>query len=279
MHVLDGPLEKQFNNKGLHLRAWKKYWFFLFNDLLMYTTVPSAKGKCKVKYQLPLVSMEVKEADSGSKKKFGFEILSNVKSFFLAASSPAERDKWIQALRDHIELSQQRRSTLKLVDPPPDQPALNPSRSRSSSRSQSFMSSPGKDKGSDGGKPAMKRSSSSGFRSSISLTARSPPPKSSPTAKAAPSKGTPLSLIDSQPPPIDVSKTPAPPSRSSKSPPPPRPNTGYPPAPSGHGHPPPRPGVPPGVPARPMPGMKSPPPGRGATSQDLLDAAEETTRL
>eukprot|EP00457_Paulinella_chromatophora_P003890 gb/GEZN01003898.1/.p1 GENE.gb/GEZN01003898.1/~~gb/GEZN01003898.1/.p1 ORF type:complete len:600 (-),score=59.67 gb/GEZN01003898.1/:237-2036(-) len=117
-HVLDGPLEKQFNNKSMHLFAWKKYWFFLFNDLLMYTTVPSAKGKCKVKYQLPLVNMEVKEADAG-RKRFGFEIKSSVKSFFLAASSPQEREKWIQSMSDHIVMTQKKRATLKIASPPP----------------------------------------------------------------------------------------------------------------------------------------------------------------
>ena len=62
-HIKDSALIKRYNNAKFKLATSKKYWFFLFNDILMYTTVPNARGDCRMKYILPLIDTTV--ADIG----------------------------------------------------------------------------------------------------------------------------------------------------------------------------------------------------------------------
>jgi hypothetical protein len=116
--VKDGGLRKRYNNSSLmKFIPFKKYWFFLFNDMLMYTTVPSASGNCKLKYILPLIDMKIADVSDGTipKTDYVFEIQGSVKSFQVAADSKEDKDGWMKALNETIDALQKNKSTLKNV--------------------------------------------------------------------------------------------------------------------------------------------------------------------
>jgi len=105
-HVLDGPLNKKYNNTGFKMASFKKYWFFLFNDMMMYTTVPNAKGDCRLKYILPLMDMSVVNiADGilGKDLKYAFELKGSVKTFVVHAFSEDEKQEWLSKLEQAID--------------------------------------------------------------------------------------------------------------------------------------------------------------------------------
>ena len=93
----------------LKLAAWKRYWFILFNDLLMYTTVgggAGGTGEVKVKHVLWLDMMRVRrgaEGGEGKEQRWTFEVISAVKCVVVACESEEERERWVNALRDAID--------------------------------------------------------------------------------------------------------------------------------------------------------------------------------
>ena len=105
-HVLDGPLSKKYNNVGFKMNLFKMYHFFLFNDMMMYTTLPNAKGDCRLKYILPLIDMQVINIQDGALTKdvkYAFELRGSVKSFVVHAVSEAEKQDWVAKLHAQIE--------------------------------------------------------------------------------------------------------------------------------------------------------------------------------
>jgi len=117
-HVKDGCLRKK-KKSTIRIGDFTKFWFFLFNDLLVYTTIPNSKGFCKLKYMLPLIDIEVVDIPDHSKPSKAkehcnmFEIKSNVKNLILAANSAAEKMEWLQSLKEFIETAQKKAATLK----------------------------------------------------------------------------------------------------------------------------------------------------------------------
>lgn len=117
LYIRDGPLTKRYNNSRLKLSESKVYQFYLFSDLILYTTLPSARGYCKMKYSLPLREVEVAElTDDPSAAAAGaagsaasvsqllpelsFEIRGPIKSFIVMAASPTEKREWLCAIRE-----------------------------------------------------------------------------------------------------------------------------------------------------------------------------------
>ena len=124
-YILDGVLNKKFAHAGvLKLQQWKRYWFLLFNDCLIYTTVAADRSSTvKVKHVLFLDMMRVKAVDdcgptassgsgggssSGSKAgdgRWGFEVKSSVKCVVCSCDTEDERDRWVASLKDAIDVA------------------------------------------------------------------------------------------------------------------------------------------------------------------------------
>ncbi|KAL7885616.1 hypothetical protein AOLI_G00059110 [Acnodon oligacanthus] len=75
--------------------------FFLFNDLLLYTT-PLQSGQFKLNNTLSLAGMKVsKPSQEGYQNELNIESVE--RSFILSASSPAIRDAWLEAISTAID--------------------------------------------------------------------------------------------------------------------------------------------------------------------------------
>ncbi|RUS72018.1 hypothetical protein EGW08_020216, partial [Elysia chlorotica] len=97
--VREGCLQK-FSRKGYQQRM-----FFLFSDMLVYTSRTSASLLLfKVHGQLPLRGMTVEETDqSKSSVQNSFAIYAGNKYILVAASSPEEKDKWIEDINEAVQ--------------------------------------------------------------------------------------------------------------------------------------------------------------------------------
>lgn len=106
LFIKEGLLKKRYNKTTMRLSHYKNYWFILFNDALLYTTVPKSNGSiASHKYLLPLDGMEVTDVSDGSRKKDGveetnmFEISQgSVKTFMVAAETFEGKQEWMLAL-------------------------------------------------------------------------------------------------------------------------------------------------------------------------------------
>lgn len=87
-------------------------YFFLFNDVLLYTT-PVATGY-RLNNVLPLAGMKVSVA-SQDDFKMEFSIISVQRSFTLQGSTLEERDDWIAALNSAIDENAVKRNTFEAV--------------------------------------------------------------------------------------------------------------------------------------------------------------------
>ena len=124
-YILDGVLTKKFAHAGvLKLQQWKRYWFILFNDCLLYTTVAADRtSTVKVKHVLFLDMMRVKAVDDvgaggggssgggggggskGGEGRWGFEVKSSVKCLVCSCETEEERDRWVSSLKDAIDVA------------------------------------------------------------------------------------------------------------------------------------------------------------------------------
>lgn len=84
----------------LSRRVLQPRMFFLFNDMLLYTT-PAQSGQYKVNNKLCLASMRVsKPALEAYQNELNIESVE--RSFILSASSATERDEWLEAISKAI---------------------------------------------------------------------------------------------------------------------------------------------------------------------------------
>ena len=124
-YILDGVLNKKFAHVGvLKLQQWKRYWFILFNDCLLYTTVAADRtSTVKVKHVLFLDMMRVRTIDDaatssssssstsgsgggkGSEGKWAFEVKSSVKCVVCSCDTEDERDRWVSSLKEAIDVA------------------------------------------------------------------------------------------------------------------------------------------------------------------------------
>ncbi|KAK3595627.1 hypothetical protein CHS0354_009591 [Potamilus streckersoni] len=102
----DGELKK-LSRKEMQPRK-----FFLFSDVLLYTTpVPTGYRLNNV---LPLIGMKV-TVPNQDEFKTEFSIISVQRSFTVVASSPQERNSWISALNSAINENSEKRSTFDSI--------------------------------------------------------------------------------------------------------------------------------------------------------------------
>ncbi|XP_073229814.1 uncharacterized protein [Porites lutea] len=83
--------------------------FFLLTDVLLYTT-PMGANQYKLNKMLPLLGMQVTVPDSPDFVN-EFSIISTTRSFTLTASTPEERDEWVEALNNAIDVVTKRKIT------------------------------------------------------------------------------------------------------------------------------------------------------------------------
>lgn len=103
-YVRDGMLSKKYSEPEFRfLGQFKKHWFFLFNDIIIYTSMPNSKGYCKLKRALPLTNMTIndipKPSDTGL---VGFELVNTVKTISVFAVSQEEKNSWVKSLEENI---------------------------------------------------------------------------------------------------------------------------------------------------------------------------------
>lgn len=95
-----GYMNKVWNKQSMKIRKGKKYMFFLFNDILIYSTC--FQEKYKLKHIISLVNMKVYDIeDEPKKQKFKFRIdsVGNQKSFQVSADSLNAKYSWMAAIR------------------------------------------------------------------------------------------------------------------------------------------------------------------------------------
>uniref|UniRef100_A0A9J8D0V3 FERM, ARHGEF and pleckstrin domain-containing protein 1 n=1 Tax=Cyprinus carpio carpio TaxID=630221 RepID=A0A9J8D0V3_CYPCA len=95
-----GCLSK-LSGKGLQQRM-----FFLFNDVLMYTSRGmTASNQFKVNGQLPLYGMTIRESEDEWGVPHSFTLFGQRQSVVVAASSASEMEKWVEDIKMAIELA------------------------------------------------------------------------------------------------------------------------------------------------------------------------------
>ncbi|XP_052448988.1 FERM, ARHGEF and pleckstrin domain-containing protein 1-like isoform X1 [Carassius gibelio] len=95
-----GCLSK-LSGKGLQQRM-----FFLFNDVLMYTSRGmTASNQFKVHGQLPLYGMTIRESEDEWGVPHSFTLFGQRQSVVVAASSASEMENWVEDIKMAIELA------------------------------------------------------------------------------------------------------------------------------------------------------------------------------
>lgn len=96
-HIRDEAMKKKFN--ATHLSSYKTYWFFLFNDMLLYTSVPDKKGRIEPKYCLPLMGAK---CEAHATKHKVFVLASPIKTVTVQAADQKMRDEWVAVIQKQI---------------------------------------------------------------------------------------------------------------------------------------------------------------------------------
>lgn len=96
-HILDGPLKKKINRKTIG-SDWNELWFFLFSDVLMYTTLPNHKKLIRMKHMIPLDDMTINDVEDKKKKKYLMELKWSTKTVTIQAASQEEKTEWLTCL-------------------------------------------------------------------------------------------------------------------------------------------------------------------------------------
>lgn len=83
-------------------RTPKKRYFFLFSDMLIYSTIDKETengNTYNFHRAIDVDQMKVEEAPSSEGMENSFSILSNQKSFAVSAETPKLKRKWMQDIR------------------------------------------------------------------------------------------------------------------------------------------------------------------------------------
>jgi len=115
--VKEGLLQKKFSKLSRQLSGYREYYFFLFNDILLYAARSGiAKTSYQMKHFVPLLDIKHVKLLPGSKKQNKhFEISSDKgKNLILQADSQEERDSWCEALTKQIQILRLETKSLKI---------------------------------------------------------------------------------------------------------------------------------------------------------------------
>jgi len=110
-YVRNGPLKKFYNKKKIATTG-KKYYFFLFNDVLLYTTVPDSNGFCKPKHLLPLINMELHDLPNAELANC-FEMRGSTKNILVQAATSHDKGVWMTTINEHIQKERAATASLK----------------------------------------------------------------------------------------------------------------------------------------------------------------------
>lgn len=106
--IHDGPLKKVHKHRERHLKTAQKYWFFLFNDILLVaikTDLVKVGELLRHKRTLKLQSLKISDLEDTENFANGFLISSSdqkEKDMTVYATSQAEKDEWIKVLTETI---------------------------------------------------------------------------------------------------------------------------------------------------------------------------------
>jgi len=99
----DGPLSKKFGKLSRQISAWKEYYFFLFNDIIVYTE-KNVLGTYKLKHVVPLRDMKITRGSLPTGEDTLIDIeAKNGKSFPVNATNQENRDEWFSAINKAID--------------------------------------------------------------------------------------------------------------------------------------------------------------------------------
>ncbi|CAG5115277.1 unnamed protein product, partial [Candidula unifasciata] len=115
-------LVKQGELLKLSRKEMQPRMFFLFNDVLLYTT-PATSGY-RINNILPLTAMKI-NSPKLEDYRFEFNIISVQRSFTLTASTSAEKEQWVTALQAAIEDNNKKYHTFQAVRPAPQTSLLD----------------------------------------------------------------------------------------------------------------------------------------------------------
>jgi len=98
----EGPLSKKFGKLSRQISAWKEYYFFLFNDIIVYTD-KTVLGTYKLKHVVPLRDMKISKGELPTGEPTLIDIKAKTgKSFPVNANSMDDRDSWSAAIQKAI---------------------------------------------------------------------------------------------------------------------------------------------------------------------------------
>jgi len=101
--IKEGPLSKKFGKLSRQLASWKEYYFFLFNDIIVYTD-KTVLGTYKLKHVVPLRDMKISKGQLPTGEQTLIDIKAKGgKSFPVNANSSEERDSWFIAIQKAID--------------------------------------------------------------------------------------------------------------------------------------------------------------------------------
>ncbi|BFZ08455.1 hypothetical protein BsWGS_11493 [Bradybaena similaris] len=115
-------LVKQGELLKLSRKEMQPRMFFLFNDVLLYTT-PATTGY-RINNILPLTGMKI-NSPKLEDYKFEFNIISVQRSFTLTASTSEEKEQWVTALQAAIEDNTKKHHTFQAVKQAPQTSLLD----------------------------------------------------------------------------------------------------------------------------------------------------------
>eukprot|EP00456_Euglypha_rotunda_P016176 TRINITY_DN15298_c0_g1_i2.p1 TRINITY_DN15298_c0_g1~~TRINITY_DN15298_c0_g1_i2.p1 ORF type:complete len:153 (+),score=25.46 TRINITY_DN15298_c0_g1_i2:90-548(+) len=115
--IKQGPLNKRFSKKSLHIGSAKAYIFFLFNDILVYASASKfgksgGKGSYQMKNVLPISDMKVKEISGPKQKTKDIQIKVKKREYILSASDMKSHIEWMEALGQALSKFQQNETSL-----------------------------------------------------------------------------------------------------------------------------------------------------------------------
>jgi len=115
--VKEGMMRKKYSKLSRHLSGYQEYYFFLFNDILVYASKSGiAKTTYHLRHVLPLLEMTVKPLPGSKNLHRHLEIRpKNGKSFIVSADSKEDRDAWFEALNKQIESTNVESKNLKVA--------------------------------------------------------------------------------------------------------------------------------------------------------------------
>lgn len=102
--IKEGEMKKAFNKHGFWNGKLKRYKFFLFNDVLIYSSLPSATHQTsELKHMLPILGMRISVLDDDPNMSHSFQIHNKEKPLIVKCDNEVEMNEWISAIKSCIE--------------------------------------------------------------------------------------------------------------------------------------------------------------------------------